>query len=370
MSESPIKSYIDELERRIREFQDVKVRCGLIGTSGSGKSSLINAIAGEKIAPVGILETTNEPQEFLHGGLMFVDLPGCGTPSWPRETYLSKLQLDSYDCFILVTAERFRDDDLFLYRELTCRGLACFVVHNKFDSAIADGAHDNSLPEKEVRANILQNITVNLAPESPDRIYLVSARHPTRYDLAALQEDIEKKLEGIKRSRFVADMGAYGSATLRAKRAVSEERVVLYSALSAANGLNPLPGLDISVDAGILLKMGQEVAHIYGLTGTQIDFIKRFLGPDAIPLLLAKIAQFISKYLAQEGIIFLLKQMGQKVGAKSAARWIPLVGPVIATSIGFAATKALGDQLVHEAEKLTEEILDGMRDSIHVGTHE
>lgn len=289
-----------------------------------------------------------------------VDLPGCGTPKWPRDSYIGKLRLETYDCFILVTADRFREDDHFLYRELTRKGLPCFVVRNKIDLAISDGAHDDGLSEKQVRTKVITNIKEHLTDE---RIYLISARHPTRYDLVALQEDIEKKLEGIKRSRFVADMGAYGTAALRAKRGVAEERVVLYAGLAAANGLNPIAGLDIGVDVGLLLKMGQEVAHIYGLTEKQIEFIKRFLGPDAIPLLLVKIAQFVSKYLAQEGIVILLKELGQKVAAKSVSKWIPFVGPVIAASIGFFATKSLGDELVNEAEKLAKEILEGMRDS-------
>lgn len=364
VNEDPIQSYANELRRKISEFEHVRVRCGLIGSSGSGKSSLINAIAGERIAPVGSVETTNEPQDFAHGGLVFVDLPGCGTPKWPRNTYIERLQLETYDCFILVTADRFRDDDLFLYRELTGSRLPCFVVRNKIDLAIADEAHDNGLSAKDVKAKISRNILENLAPDRPERIYLVSARQPTRFDLADLQEDIQKKLKGIKRSRFVADMGAYGEAALKAKRKVAEERVIVYAGLAAANGANPIPGLDIAADIGLLVKMGQEVAHVYGLTDRQVEFIKRFLGPDAIPILLAKVAQFASKYLAREGVLLLLKQIGKRAAAKTASKWIPFVGPVIAASIGFFATKSLGDTLVKEAESLAEDILTNMRDSV------
>lgn len=43
-----IESLLDEARKQKDEFENTVVKCGIIGLSGSGKSSLINAIAGEK----------------------------------------------------------------------------------------------------------------------------------------------------------------------------------------------------------------------------------------------------------------------------------------------------------------------------------
>ena len=95
-----IQELIEEIQRMKEEFEKAEVRCGIIGLSGCGKSSLINAIAGERIAEVGAYkDTTSEPQEFSHGGIVFVDLPGCGTKEWPQGSYIRKLGLMSYDLF-------------------------------------------------------------------------------------------------------------------------------------------------------------------------------------------------------------------------------------------------------------------------------
>lgn len=368
--ENLIHNFAEKCREKITEFEKTEVRCGLIGPSGSGKSSLINAIAGEKIAAVGVVETTNEPQEFTHRGIVFTDLPGCGTQKWPKESYINKLGLEKYDCFLLITAHRFYESDAYLFRELTALGKPCFVIRNMVDRAIEDGKHDNNHSESETQKIITEDIQKQLAPSHPARIYLTSARQPTKFDLKALLNDISDALDGLKKSRFVADMAAYGGDALKKKRIVATERIPLYAGLSAANGLNPVPGLDIAADITVLLKLGHEIAHIYGLTQSQFEYIKRLLGPKAIPSLLAKLAQFAAKYLAKEGIILLLKQIATRATAKQVSKWIPFVGPLIAAGIGWQATFMLGEQLVNEAEDLAKDILDGIVKGSDLPDHE
>ena len=355
-----IREFTERCQQSIREFEEIQVRCGLIGPSGSGKSSLINAIAGEKIAAVGVVETTNDPQEYVHKGITFVDLPGCGTQKWPRDTYIDRLKLDEFDCFLLVTAQRFYDSDAYLYRELTARGKPCFVVRNMIDRAIEDGLHDNDHDEQETRRLISADIRHQLEPNPPARVYLTSARQPAQHDLRELLEAIAEALGGLKRSRFVADMAAYGEQALSRKRQVANERIVPYAGLAAANGLNPIPGLDIGADISLLLKLGNEIACIYGLTDNQLAYVRRLLGPDALPGLMAKTAQFATKYLAREGVMALLRRLARSVATKELTRFIPFVGPLVAAGIGWQATFLLGEQLVQEAESLAEEVLAGI----------
>ena len=214
-SQDLINDFEKKCRQGIAEFEKTQVRCGLIGPPGTGKSSLINAIAGERIAAVGVVETTSQPQEFVHRGIIFTDLPGCGTRNWPRDSYIEKLKLLTYDCFLLITAHRFTENDVFLYRELLARGKPCFVIRNMFDRAVDDARHDNKQSELETRQLITADIQKNLEPACPDRIYLTSARNPTRYDLKDLLNDISDALPGLKRTRFIADMASYGEEALK-----------------------------------------------------------------------------------------------------------------------------------------------------------
>jgi len=368
--EDLLREFAEQCRKKITEFDEAQVRCGLIGPSGSGKSSLMNAIAGEKIAAAGVVEMPLDPQEYIHKGIIFVDLPGCGTANWPQDTYIERLNLTAYDFFLLVTAERFRDSDVFLFNELSRLKKPCFVVRNKFDTVIADGLYDDNQAEEEVRKIIRSNILENLKLSHSESIYFISARYPEKYEkygFKSLLTDIQKSLQGIKEERFVADMGIYSKDTLKKKHELAKNRIMLYSVLAAFNGVNPIPGVDIAVDLSLLLKFGNEVANIYGITSKQFDYIKRLLGANAIPGLVAKITQFSAKYLAKEGLVLLLKKKAVRDVAKQLAKRMPIVGPLAGAGIGGVATFWLCDQIVKEADELASEVLNELIQKSKVG---
>lgn len=360
MSDDLLREFAEQCRKKMDEFDSVQVKCGIIGQSGSGKSTLINAIAGEKIAPTGVVETTNEPLEYNHRQLVFVDLPGCGTNKWPKDEYIERLNLYQYDCFLLVTANRFTENDVFLFRKLSLRDKPCFVVRSKFDETIANERHDNGRSEEETRRIVENNIRENLGTMSPEKVFLVSGRSPSRYDFASLLSHITDSLDGLKRDRFIADMAAYSEDALKKKRWVACEMIPWYAGLAAANGLNPIVGLDVAADIGILLDFGRRVTEIYGLTKNQFEFIKRLLGPNALPGLVAKVAQFTFKYLSKEGVVQLLKSIAGRLTAQEVSKWIPFVGQLIAAGIGWQATFMLCNDLVGEAEALALEILQAV----------
>lgn len=355
-----LQDLIDRLNKMKNEFENSIIKCGIIGMSGSGKSSLINAIAGEKIAQVGSIEQTADPQLYQHGGLHFVDLPGCSTKKWPRATYIQNLKLSEYDCFIIVTSNRFLEDDAFLYNELNIKlKRPCFLIRNKFDLVLTDEKFDNDLTEEQAREKIIGNIRDNLSPLHPSKIYLTSARYPQLYDLPELLYDISVSLEGIKRERFIADMAAWNENAFFEKRKVAEKMVMIYSGLSAANGLNPIIGLDISVDVSLLFKLSKEISHIYGLTEKQFEFTKTFIVDEpTFRVLKQKIAQYIAKYLVKEAIVKILESLGKREALKVAAKYIPFIGQAIAAGLGYKLTYNFGDDLINESEKLAKELLE------------
>lgn len=362
--EKGLARLLSDFAQQKQDYEDTKVKCGFVGRSGVGKSSLINAITGEKLAPVGFgKETTIEPHEFVHRGLVLVDLPGCATTSFPTAEYVKRLKLSGYDLFIFITELRFFQDDKIVYSQLVNEiTKPCFLVRNKFDLAIADAAHDgHDLTEAEVADAIERNVRENLAPLEVKKVYMVSARRPAHYDLPCLMDDIRGSFDGMKKLRLENDLAAWSQEALSRKRDNAMRIVSWYAAAAAANGLNPVIGLDITVDVGILRKMSREVAQIYSLTKEQEDYWKGMLKGPHGQALLKNAVSLTLKYGTEGAIATILKAIGKREVPKAFAKFIPLAGQALACLAGAGFAYTFGKGLVDEHHKMAEEILENLR---------
>jgi predicted GTPase len=339
---------LERLRIMQKEFEESTVRLGIIGEAGAGKSSLINAIVGQDVARVGaLIETTHEPQEVPVHGLILVDLPGCGSPTWPREHYIDRLKLlDSYDGFILVTANRLKECDAHLYEELARKARKpFFVVRSHFDLAAA--AHG----EGEARRVITPHIRQQLHAAEDLTVYMVSSAGTRHFDLEKLILDVRAALPGWKQVRFIMAAHAYGEETLQLKRAAAERLVGVYAGLAAANALNPIPGLDVSVDLGILGVMARYVIATYGFAPDQVSALKGSMQlRAAVVKALQEVAERFAPYLTQRFIVTVLERMGMETFVKNSSKWVPFVGTMVSAGVGYKLTYHFGEQLIDDCE--------------------
>jgi small GTP-binding protein len=176
------------------------IRGAIIGRSGVGKSSLINAIFGKKIAKVGVVECTTEAKEYEfekgEGKFNITDLPGCSTVKFPIDTYISNFELlKKYDFCIVVFDQRIFEDDAELVKTLKSNGKSVFVVRNRYDDALRTGAENNLAPD-EVALEIKEYFAKQIGPSLD--VHLVSTLHPHLYDLDRLISNISSSLPGMK----------------------------------------------------------------------------------------------------------------------------------------------------------------------------
>jgi predicted GTPase len=367
-SGNPLQKIIEELQQRRQELELASVQIGFIGEAGVGKSSLINAMLGRAIAPVGSTTVAHNPEgeKYQYDGVTLVDLPGTGVPERPFKSYVSDLKLlepGRYDAFVLVSSHRLRENEVELYDVLHRKGgKPFFVVRSHFDAAVqAEG-------EGTARRKIVEAFRKHL--QAPDlRVYMVSSPNPTQYDLPALLHDLVASLPEHKRVRLLAAIPAYTQELVQKKREAAESIVYVYAGLAAANGINPIPGTDILLDLGLIQKMTRQVIGEFGLQREQLQNLANLkLGPANLDFMLDA-ARTVLARLVEGGLAAFFKEAGAeatrqvtqksgKTAARYGSKYAPVIGQLVSAGIGFGTAYYYGRFLLDDCEEALTKIVE------------
>jgi len=137
--EGGIAGCLQVFEEKENEWKSQKVNIAITGRSGTGKSSFINALVKKwtgkmGLAAVGFTETTTECACYGHPNnpnIVLWDLPGVDTEAFPKEDYMTKVNADVYDVFIIMTDTRYTELDAWLGTELQERNKPVIFVRTK-----------------------------------------------------------------------------------------------------------------------------------------------------------------------------------------------------------------------------------------------
>jgi GTP-binding protein EngB required for normal cell division/uncharacterized protein (DUF697 family) len=340
-------SLIDEA-KRIREKMNaednLRVAIALFGQPGAGKSALINRLVGQKLAPEGVEnDVTAERRDYEWNGLTLVDLPGFDTAKFPAETYLSRFRIMDFDVLLCVFNGKFHAADTAFFKEVSARGKVCLFVCNKHDTLWQAGKEVAEL-EREICANLKQQVG------SPQPVYFTSCRVNT--GLNELEAAVKEHLDPAKQGRWVRAAKAYTKEFLDEKKVICERRVIWAAGLSAAAAAVPIPGADVAVDVTVLVSLFKYIRDAYGLTDKVLE--TKEMAFQAI----APVVNEIIGYASVQGVMFLLKQFVGKVAIQQVAKYVPIVGSVIAASLGFALTRQAALWYLNSCHQVAEAMLD------------
>ena len=336
----------DDIRKKLKEQDKVKVKVALFGQPGAGKSSLINRIVGQRVAEVGVeTDKTVDAASYEHNGLELVDLPGYGTKGFPKEDFFARFHIKQFDLFLCVSSGKLHQADTEFFQALIDAEKVCLFVVNKHDELWEEGVPIKTL-EKRKRADISKHVQRDVD------VLFTSCRQGT--GLAELMEAIKKNLDGAKRERWTRSAKAYSQEFLDEKRKACEKYVAYAAAAAAANGINPIPGADVAVDLSILVKLFAEIRRDFGLDSDFLESAKH----SSIPAI-GRLASNVVQYAAKEGLIMLVKRYAGRQLAKSLTKYVPLVGQAIAAGIGYAMTSHAGNAYLDDCHKLAKERLEG-----------
>lgn len=313
----------------------------LAGRTGSGKSSLMNALAGRLVSETGVIPTTQTPveHELAEGGLPLrvVDLPGVGEAG--RHAQRLEDMLDALvRAHILLVTVPCASRDLEYERELvgavqahygTALPLPCVVACTKIDTAppIKDWrpeALNLASPVSEKERNIADWLNYVERAMGPHIRQPFGGKTPflpccageswddaeNRYGIGELRGKIYGLLPDAARTYFA-----------RLDRALCDERaadiVFEHAGLAAMAGLNPLPGVPdalfiIPIQVGMLIRLNKLYDKHFSM-----DIAVRFLGP-------------------------LLARSAGRMLASQLCKFVPVAGSLAGAAVAGALTYSLG----------------------------
>ncbi|XP_065803828.1 interferon-inducible GTPase 5-like [Labrus bergylta] len=359
-----------KIQKYLDKEQNVPLNIAVTGKTGSGKSSFVNAIRGidnkdEKAARTGCVETTMEVTPYLHPNypnVIFSDLPGIGSPNFPAAKYLKEVEFKKFDFFIIISADRFKENDLKLAKEIQKMEKKFYFVRSKIDDNIRNEKRSQKEFNEErtliqIRKNCIQGLQ-DQGLQSP-QVFLVSSFDLTLYDFPLLVETLKEELPELKKEAFLLAMPNISLDMIKKKKKAFQAKVKYFATLSAAVGAVPVPGVSVAVDTALLVSV--VTTYVLGF-GLDIPSLKRMANYSGVPYEELKeviMSPLIATELTSQLLLRLLVQFGSLaalLAAEEGFRFIPILGIPVSMGLSFTFTYSslnmILDMLADDAEKV------------------
>jgi len=354
------------LRSSLDKWKDTQLKIGVTGRSGVGKSSLINTLRGitgecPEAAETGVIETTREAKAFSHPdnkNLVFWDLPGIGTSNFPRETYFKdeRVQFDRYDMFLILSADRFFQDDYLLAAEAQKSDKPFFFIRTKVDCAINSMRTakpllfktDENATEKllgQVRDEIMKEMRAN-SSITADSVFLVNCLDIewNSFDFGKLISRLIDGFRDLQREAFVLTLNVRQAEVLDQKVAFLRGRIWKVSLRSAIGAAVPVPGLSIAVDAAAIHHETSIYMDQLGISKEHIEKASRRFSMDVNEFKASmNLKSFAISWTLQGIIKYIAESAISKTTAQTVLKIVPLVGSAIASGISYRSTYAFLD---------------------------
>ncbi|WAR22802.1 IIGP5-like protein [Mya arenaria] len=244
----------EKLEETINGWKKIQISIAVTGESGTGKSSFINSIRGlmaddPGAAKVSAVEATLKPTAYDHPdnpNLQVWDLPGVGTSTFTRDNYLQEVDLSRFDFVLLLSASRFKENDIWLAKEILKLkpNFNLFFVRTKIDEDIRSsqrGRRKHQTAEvmhalqQEVRDNARSNLEKGEIFNA--NIYLVDNLDTAAFDFDTIISKLIQKVSSLKREAMIMSLSGVTNEVVQKKLAILKSRISLVSKTAAVTAV-------------------------------------------------------------------------------------------------------------------------------------
>nr|XP_028598323.1 interferon-inducible GTPase 5-like [Podarcis muralis] len=367
-SDGGMKEAASEVKKELEELENTELHIAITGETGSGKSSLINALRGLKAeddgaAPVGVTVTTLDSKSYPHPNypkMKFWDLPGIGSPDFSPDSYLKKVDFPRYDFFIIVGSERFRSNHIDLAQAIQKMEKKCYFVRSKVDSDLynMERSYPNTFNAEEVLEKMRNDFKKQLRKcfrNTIPQVFLISSWDLDKYDFPQLVETLEKDLPSLKRLAFLLSLPMFSPEFKEKKKSALKSHLWKISLASAGINAIHIPNLPLACDVALLL-------------GSMVAFYKMFELDDGS---LARRARLARKPVEELKAVMKSPQMIEitidlvikKITDYAKELFPPsLIRSLVAAGVSFVITywmlSSFLDNLAEDAERVRKKALE------------
>lgn len=341
-------SPIDAIHEKLKNDFDKVLNIGFIGSPGVGKSTLMNKIAGKKMADAGVNPGVKVTQYAWgeNDSIIFWDLPGYnGLPEEHSvEQYWDYYNLKDMDILICMFSNKLNEDDAHFFKLAIKHTQDVIFVRSK-----SDDIYDDEKSIEELKREIENTYIKNLFG-SQHSLSFVSSK--TGEGLAELQDTIANRLSSDLQEKFYRNAKAYSQSFLQSKEKAALKTVLWYSTLSAGTGAIPV-GAGIVIDIPANIKMIKTIGKHFSLTEKRLELLE-----DSEK---GKMEEF-NVYLnilksglgAKNLYIPLLQKYAPKIAAGNIAKFVPIVG----AGAGFSLTFYMGKRAIISCKHIAKDLME------------
>ncbi|NND44949.1 MAG: DUF697 domain-containing protein [Xanthomonadales bacterium] len=277
-----------EIETTLEKLNRGEIHIAAFGRVGAGKSSLLNALAGEAVFSTSPLhgETITEQraqwQSVKHDHVLLIDTPGIDELDGEEREALAEAVARRADILVMVCEGDLTEKELAALQSLAARRRPLLLVLNKADRYSRDELELLLARLRERCAGLVpaEYVLAASADPRPQKIIEQRAdgtevesqrqRTPDVEELRALLwrvlEREGKTLAALNAALFASEMdGRIAQRIVAARQAVAERVIRNYCmAKGLAVAANPIPVADLLAAAGVDVALVIHLGEVYG----------------------------------------------------------------------------------------------------------
>ncbi|XP_076155024.1 interferon-inducible GTPase 5-like [Alosa pseudoharengus] len=348
----------------VNRLDNVVLNIAISGETGAGKSSLVNAIRGltdtdDGAAPTGVTQTTSEPTPYPHPTMENVtiwDLPGTGEPGFKPKKYIKTVQFKTYDFFIIVSATRFRQNDIVLAKEIKRNKKKFYFVRTKIDRDVEEEVKKGVL-EEQTLPTIREDCEKNLNELESPPVFLITSRDLSRFDFQNLVETLEAELPEHKTQALVLSLPVYSQRSLEKKYNIFKKAAWASAITAGAVGGIPVPMVSIAFEFTVILSFLTKCYFSFGLDDKTLAKLSK------------RVDQPIQEMVRESSLVMAVAEKtfnAKKVAARLSATGgmdalcsiLPVAGCIVGVAMSFITTQRALLEGLNEFHKLAKKVIE------------